>query len=123
MPTPKINLLPSKLDLALYAGDGATIRLTVTDNAGLAIPLLPGEVTAQIRANRLDADPLAEFTPDFSGDDLNILTLSLYGSQTAALITDEEIFKGFWDVQWVKENQEPITLAQGKVEVDADVTR
>lgn len=123
MPTPKINLLPSKLDLALYAGDGAAVRLTVTDNAGLAVPLLPGEVTAQIRQTRLSVESLADFNTDFSGDDLNILTLTLNGEQTAALITDEEIFKGVWDVQWVKENQEPITLAQGKVEVDADVTR
>jgi hypothetical protein len=123
MPTPKISNLPSKLDLALYAGDGASVKLTVTDNAGVAIPLQPGEVTAQIRAHRLDADALVEFNANF--DDLvpNTVLLTLTGDQTASIITDEDVFKGFWDVQWVAENQEPVTLAQGKVEVDADVTR
>lgn len=123
MPTPKINLLPSKLDLSIYAGDGVAIRLTVTDNAGLPIELIPGEISAQIRATRLDADAVADFNYNIDDETPHIVELSLQGAQTAALITDEEIFKGFWDVQWVKENQEPVTLAQGKVECDADVTR
>lgn len=123
MPTPKINLLPNKLDLALYAGDGASVRLIVTDNADGPVPLIPGEIKAQIRKARLDVAPLAEFNWDVNDLTPNIVDISLNGTQTADLITDDERFLGVWDVQWVKENQEPVTLAQGKVEVDADVTR
>jgi hypothetical protein len=123
MPTPKISLLPDKLDLALYAGDGASIMLTVTDNEDNPVSLLPGEITAQIRQARLDTESLAEFGFNIDEAIPHVVVLYLNGSQTAALITDEEKFKGAWDVQWIQENQEPVTLAQGKVEVDADVTR
>lgn len=122
MAVPKISLLPDKLDLALYAGDGASIKLTVTDNAGVPIAL-SGDIQAQIRQNRLDAESLADFTYNLDDDFPGVVILTLYGTQTAALITDEDKFKGVWDVQWQQENQEPVTLAQGKVEVDADVTR
>lgn len=123
MAIPKISLLPDKLDLALYAGDGAAIMLTVTDNAGVPVPLIPGEIMAQIRLTRMDVDALADFTFNIDDQTPNVVLLTLNGVQTAALITEEPKFKGVWDVQWVQENQEPVTLAQGKVEVDADVTR
>jgi hypothetical protein len=123
MATPKISLLPDKLDLALYAGDGASVQLTVTNNADEPVSLLPGEITAQIRADRLATDALADFNQNFDDATPHIVVLTLTGAQTAALITDEPIFRGVWDVQWVAENQEPVTLAQGKVECDADVTR
>lgn len=122
MPTPKISLLPDKLDLALYAGDGASIQLTVTDLDGEPVPIT-GDYTAQIRKARLDTDSLADFNIDWVDEALGVINISLTGVQTAALITDEEMFKGVWDVQWHPENAEPITLLQGKVECDADVTR
>lgn len=123
MPIPKISLLPDKLDLALYAGDGASIMLTVTDNAGAPVPIVPGEIRAQIRQDRLSAEALAEFNFNIDEDVPNVVVLVLNGEQTASLITNEDKFKGVWDVQWVQLNQEPVTLAQGKVECDADVTR
>jgi hypothetical protein len=122
MAIPKISLLPDKLDLALYAGDGVSIRLTITDNNDVPIPITGG-ITAQIRETRLDADPLADFNFDLNEFEPGVVVLSLNGVQTASLITTEDKFKGFWDVQWQAENQEPITLVQGKVECDADVTR
>lgn len=122
MPTPKISLLPEKLDLALYAGDGAVIMLAVQTNAGAALDVA-GVVTAQIRKARVDVAALADFAVDSSGSALGIVTISLTGEQTAALITDENNFKGVWDVQWVPTDLEPVTLLQGKVECNADVTR
>lgn len=122
MAIPKISLLPDKLDLALYAGDGVSIKLTITDNAGTPIPVTEG-ITAQIRETRLDAEALADFNFDVNEFEPGIVILSLNGVQTASLITTEDKFKGVWDVQWQAENQEPITLVQGKVECDADVTR
>jgi hypothetical protein len=120
--TPKISLLPESLDLALYAGDGASIQLLVTDNdsAPLAVE---GEVTAQIRSDKLAAEVLAEFNADLTNGSTGIVLISLSGEQTAALITTKPVFKGVWDVQWLKPDSQPITLAQGKVECNADVTR
>lgn len=119
---PKISLLPEQLDLVLYAGDVASLQLTVTDNAGEPKPIA-GEVTAQIRKTRLDAEVMAEFNADLTNGPTGIVLISLSGEQTAALITDKPVFKGVWDVQWKKTDSEPITLAQGKVECNADVTR
>lgn len=122
MPTPKLSLIPDALDLALYAGDGVSIRLTVTDNADATLPV-DGEITAQIRRTKSDVEVMAEFGADLSSGDTGIIFLSLTGEQTASLITDKPVFKGVWDVQWKKTDGEPTTLVQGKVECDADVTR
>src|SRR3954462_3972103 len=121
MSGPKIDLRPNTLDLELYAGDGVGISLTITDTAEDPLDV-EGAVTAQIRANRLDASSLAEFTADLSIGS-GIVVISLTGEQTAALIVDKPVFSGFWDVQWVKPGAEPITLMQGKVKCYADVTR
>lgn len=123
MPTvPKISLLPESLDLVLYAGDGASLQLTVTDNDSAPLPV-SGEVKAQIRQARLDTAVLAEFNADLVNGATGIVLISLDGEQTAALITDKPVFKGVWDAQWVKADSPPITLVQGKVECHADVTR
>lgn len=123
MPTPKkISLLPEALDLALYAGDGALIRLTVTDNPGEPIPI-GGEVIAHIRKARIDADPAAEFSVDLADAAMGVVLISLTGEQTAGLIGAKSSFKGVWDVQWKPTGGQPVTLVQGQVECNADVTR
>lgn len=121
--TPKIDLIPNTLDLALYAGDGASIRLTVTDNDEMPLPI-DGEVAAQIRKAPIDPEVLAEFSVNLSQGAEGIVFISLTGEQTAALIVaSKAVFKGVWDVQLHRTGAEPITLAKGKVECDADVTR
>lgn len=122
MATPKLNLLPDTLDLALYAGDGVNIKLTVTDNADAPLPVT-GEIKAQIRRTRLGTEVMAEFAADLIQGDEGFVFISLTGEQTAALIEDKPKFKGVWDVQWIKPDEEPITLVQGTVECGADVTR
>lgn len=120
--TPKLSLIPDTLDLALYAGDGVSIRLSVTDNADEPLPV-DGEITAQIRKTRLDSEVVVEFATDLTNGDEGYVFISLTGEQTAALIVDKPVFKGVWDVQWEKTGEEPITLVQGKVECNADVSR
>lgn len=119
--TPKLSLLPDTLDLALYAGDGVSLKLTVTDNVDAALPVV-GEILAQIRRTRKDSEVMAEFAVDLIQGDEGFVFLALTGVQTAALV-DEKPFKGVWDVQWHKPDAEPITLVQGKVECSADVSR
>lgn len=118
----KIDLSPGIVDLVLYAGDGADFRLIFTDKDGEPVPLT-GEMEAQIRIKRLDADPpSAEFTIDLGVPEEGIALLSLTGLQTQALAPETK-FKGVWDLQWTAEGSQPRTLCQGKVECLNDVSR
>jgi hypothetical protein len=117
----EINLVPQNVDLALYAGDGATLRLVVTDLDGAAVPL-DGAVTAQIRVSRTAPTSVVAFAVDMTQGAQGIITLSLTGIQTASLIVGGVSFDGVWDVEWDGATREPVTLLQGKVECDLDVT-
>lgn len=117
-----ISLLPEQLDLALYAGDGAVLRFTVTDEDDAPVPL-DGEVLAQIRKKRSDPEPLATFTPDMSDGATGVVVLSLSGQQTTDLAAGAAKFSGVWDCQLTATDAEPVTLFQGKVECSLDVSR
>lgn len=119
---PQISLVPEQVDLELYAGDGAALRLVVTDTSGAPIPI-DGAVTAQIRASRLDSAIAASWATDMADAANGIVLISLTGVQTADLVNGSEKFDGFWDVEWDPTTQEPITLMQGKVTCELDVTR
>lgn len=119
--TPKLSLLPDTLDLELYAGDGVMLKLSVTDNADAPLPV-EGEILAQIRKTRKDPDVVAEFAVDLIQGEEGFFFISLTGEQTAGMV-GEKPFKGVWDVQWKRPDEEPITLVQGKVECGADVSR
>jgi len=118
----KINRVPDTLDLALYAGDGVSIRMGVTNSTGDPVDLGPGEMKVQIRKQRGDAQPEAEFDTDWNTE-TSTITLTLTGEQTAALISGGESFKGVWDIQWSPTEGLPVTLIQGEVTCVADVTR
>lgn len=118
-----INVQPSILDLALYAGDGIEFRLICTDSDNAPIDI-GGDVQAQIRADRVNqGDPLAIFTVGLLDAYQGIIVLSLDESQTQSLVGSSGKFTGVWDVQWKPPNASARTLCQGKVECVADVTR
>jgi hypothetical protein len=118
----KLSFIPQILDLSLYAGDGAGVRFTISDSAGDPLPLT-GEMKAEIRANREDPDPpLADFDVDLTDFATGIVLISLTGTQTHSLITDDQPFEGVWDLQWIPAGGEPATLVQGSVECSPDVT-
>lgn len=122
-----ISLVPQVQDLKLYCGDGVDLQISVS-NGGAGAVDLSGEITAQIRASRLDSTVVAEFAADQTDAVDGIVIVSLTGDQTAALHENDlgnlvETFKGVWDVQWVPTDSEPITLLQGSVESSLDVTR
>jgi hypothetical protein len=120
-----LSLVPQQVDLALYAGDGAALRITVRNTESPPAPLdLTGAVTAQIRHARPDAAPLVDFTVDAAEAASGVVVLHLTGAQTAALVNGTgEAFKGVYDVQWTPEGSEPVTLVQGAVTCTLDVTR
>ena len=102
---------PQILDLGLYAGDGTSFRLVVTDAAGAPVNQT-GAMIAQIRTARDSPDPpVTEFTIDLSEAAEGIAALKLTGTQTQALGK----FSGVWDLQWTPTGEEPLTLCQGKL--------
>lgn len=118
-----LSYVPQTLDLVLYAGDGTSFSLTVTDPDKVPINLT-GEIIAQIRVERDSVDPpSAEFDVDLTDAALGIAVLELPGSATQALVVDDVKFVGVWDVQWTPDGGEPMTLCQGKVECMPDVSR
>lgn len=118
-----LSLLPTEVDLVLYAGDGANFSISVTDADNQPIPI-DGAVMAQIRKQRADTAVAADFTVDMTDALTGTLVLELPGTESAGLIDASGAkFSGFWDVQWTPVGSEPVTLLQGKVEVYADVTR
>ena len=125
MANPSLNFRPQVLDLYIYAGDGFSIRLACKDKAGNPIDIT-GSVEAEIRVDRLHPNdpPLANFTVSLVDAYLGIVTLSLTGAQSMALLpAGAKEFIGVWDVQWTPATALPRTLVQGKVECVADVTR
>jgi hypothetical protein len=117
----KITYEPQILDLILYAGDGISFTITVTDPALEPIDLT-GTMIAQIRTERESVDPPnAEFEIDLADAELGIAVLKLTGEQTHSLITPEK-FTGVWDLQWTPAGEEPMTLCQGSVECRPDVS-
>jgi hypothetical protein len=123
----KINLQPEVLDLGLYAGDGVSFRMIITNGSDAPLDIT-GSVQAQIRLKRLDPDPpVVAFAVNMTDAYQGIVRLSLTGEQTAELSQHESAnggkFTGEWDVQWSPAQAEPRTLMQGKVECSADVTR
>jgi len=116
----QINLVPQNVDIDLYAGDGASLRLIVATQEGEAVPV-DGVVTAQIRASRTDPTIAASFAADLSEGLEGIIMLSLTGTQTASLVNGSD-FSGVWDVEWDSGSMEPVTLLQGKVSCALDVS-
>lgn len=115
---PAISFIPQSLDLACYAGDGASVRIVVSRSS---TPIdVTGDHQAQIRLARLDAAPVDTFIIDDSDAANGVLLLILTGAQTAQF---GDGFKGVWDLQWIATGAEPITLIQGKITCVLDVTR
>lgn len=120
-----ITLQPETLDLTLYAGDGFTFKLTVTDAASAPVNIT-GTVEAHVQVDRLSVDPpLAVFTADLTNAAQGIILLSLSGAQTESLMAhgSKGKFSGEWDAQWTPTGSEPRTLVQGKISCVADVTK
>ena len=117
-----ITYEPQVLDLVLYAGDGASFRLVVTDSDGAPI-ILTGTMKAQIRVDRDTSSAVrASFTVDLTEANNGVAILTLSGSQTQGLAPSEK-FTGVWDLEWTATSKQPMTLCQGKVECLQDVSR
>lgn len=117
-----VTRVPEIINLELYAGDGAAIRFTLKDSDGNPFPL-NGVITSQIKNKRVDTSPVLSWTVHDEDFATGIVVLSLTGVQTESLIVEGKPFKGVWDLQYIETGAEPVTFVQGKVKIDADVTR
>ena len=117
-----VSLTPPFVNLVLYAGDGANLRLTATDLDGEAFDLR-GDVQAQIRQTRRAVDALVDWEVEMAEAEQGIVVLRLTGDETRSLMGDIDKFKGVWDCVWRMADSEPVTLIQGDVQCDLDVTR
>lgn len=114
----QLVMVPTKVDLTLYAGDTFAMRVNVMNS-----PFQNMTWTAEIRATRASPAKDAEFQvrPDENG-----AWLLLPAADSARLVdaTRPERYSGQWDVQ-VEDpvNHLVITLAQGAINVMPDVTR
>jgi hypothetical protein len=117
----EIDLVPQTVDLDLYAGDGAKLRLVVETVTGEVVPI-DGAVTAQIRSAPDDPGISVTWVTDLSEGAEGVIGLSLTGLQTASLINGKD-FSGVWDVEWDSLLSEPVTLMRGKCTCTLDVTR
>lgn len=52
-----------------------------------------------------------------------VLVLTLTGDQTDALLNGGNKFTGVYDIEWTPAGAEPVTLVQGGVTCERDVTR
>ena len=126
-----LDVRPQVVDVAGYAGDTLTIRITAPDFYGL-------DWSAQVRAAP-DTDAVAatfEITAPAAADQPAILVLdadttrALAGTGTqlrvrrgAATVTIQR-FTGVWDCQVSDAGTDPVrTLVQGGLTIDLDVTR
>lgn len=119
---PVVSLTPPSVALMLYAGDGANLRLVATDLDGNPFDLR-GKVWAQIREARTDEQSLVDWDVDDTLAEDGIVILRLSGDDTRRLMDSKTKFKGAWDCQWIAPEGEPVTLMQGDVVCDLDVTR
>jgi hypothetical protein len=118
-----VSIIPERFDIALYAGDGAELRVEAAD-AGTGDPIdLDGDILAQVKNQHADTTAVAEFAVDVTDAGDGVLGLALTGAQTAALPTGNMKFRGVWDVQWVAAGRQPRTLAAGNITCSPDVTR
>jgi hypothetical protein len=118
----RLQLVPAQMDLELYSGDGPTLRVLITDLNGNPMNVT-GTVMSQIRQNRTDAAPFLTFTNDLTNAAAGIVNISLTGAQTATMVSGtSDPWRGFWDFQWTPSGAQPLTVLQGAVTCDLDVS-
>ena len=122
-----LNLTPIEEDLELYSGDGVSFTINVVDANGNPVNLT-GTYLAQIRPMRSNQDPggAIPITIDSSAASSGRLTISIAGSDISTVSPGiEDPWRGYWDIQWTSSvgGSQPLTLVQGRVQIDPDVSR
>ena len=122
--TTAINALPSRLDLAVYSGDGlrVEIRFTYAEGANVGEPYpLTGTWLAQIRERAGDVSALAALEVDATDQATGIVRVRV----TPDVARDYAGIDGAWDLQQTpaEVGADPHTWYRGAFTIPRDVTR
>lgn len=112
-----IDFMPANYDLKLYKGDYFPLKLTLKDNAGVAINLTGYTAKAQIRATFDDPNPY-NFTATMNPT-AGEVNFELPSSVSATIPAGTYI----WDVQVTDPNGNTRTYIAGDVTVHDEVTK
>lgn len=116
--TEKVDVSPAILDLVLYAGDGTQFQVKFTDENNEVINVADLSWTAQIRKTRT-AEVAADLEIDTTSASIGIITIHISAEITRTLAKS-----GQWDLQRTSVSEpEPLTILQGSVTCNQDVTR
>lgn len=117
-----IDLTPDTLDLVLYAGDGCDFQISFVDNTNMPIDVSSWSWNAQIRKVRSSVDyiPLEINTTNASN---GILILGVSSTITTELASSLTNTSSQWDLESIPAGGSPITILQGSVICNLDVTR
>jgi hypothetical protein len=114
-----VDLSPAVLNLVLYAGDGEDFQISFIDK-DTKEPIDVSYLTwqAQIRQRRTSDE---SFSLEITTDDAESGIILIHVSSE---VTRNLPKKGQWDLQSIpSEGDEPITILQGSVVCNMDVTR
>jgi hypothetical protein len=111
-----LTLLPTKLDLTIYAGDGFAMQINFR-NQDDTPAAMTGTWLAQIR-HKTDDTVLTAFSVDITSQATGLIILRLTGEQTRTL-PDECV----WDVQNIPTDGQPRTWYRGIIKPSHDVSR
>lgn len=114
----KIDLTPATLDLVLYAGDGEDFQIIFKDDQNVVIDVSALVWTSQIRKTR-SSDVSSDIIINTDNADTGVIGLHISDTVTRALSE-----RGQWDLQCTSVTRpEPLTILQGSVKCEQDVTR
>lgn len=113
-----IDVSPAILDLVLYAGDGTSFQVKFIDENDVITDVSDLVWTAQIRKTRT-TDIAADLEIDTTNASTGIIIVHIPADVTRTLAK-----KSQWDLQSTSSSDsEPLTILQGTVSCNLDVTR
>ena len=120
--TMKVDLTPDSLDLVYYAGDSGDFQMEFVDDAGTKLDVSTWAWEAQIRKSRT-ADIFASLNIDTSQAVHGLLTIHIPGTVTRLLAQRAWDKVPQWDIQGTLGGADPLTVLQGTILCNMDVTR
>lgn len=121
----ELDFDPVVVNVKWRAGDGLTITVTYTDDAGDAVNVSDSTFTAQLRdLHGLDAAATETLTIDDTDAATGVIVATLTGAESTALIeSGARSWRGSWDMQRSVTSGQPRTHFYGSAVCSLDVTR
>lgn len=107
--------------LSIFRGDSKTIRITVTDELGVAVDLTGWKVFFTAKESETDSDDDAVIKIDVDPTDPTngIADIDFEPADTNDLTPADYIY----DIQVIKDNGDVVTFIKDKLRIVADITR